>query len=52
MTAVLMQYPSAAPKNRALVVLGAQWGDEGKVREFYCPEIKFHFLQFYYQNDI
>mmetsp|Transcript_8305 Transcript_8305/g.17810 ORF Transcript_8305/g.17810 Transcript_8305/m.17810 type:complete len:470 (-) Transcript_8305:333-1742(-) len=25
-----MQYPSVAPKNRALVVLGAQWGDEGK----------------------
>ncbi len=30
-TLSLMQYPSAAPKNRALVVLGAQWGDEGKV---------------------
>ena len=27
-----MQYPSGYPKNRALVVLGAQWGDEGKVR--------------------
>ena len=30
---LLMQYPSVAPKNRALVVLGAQWGDEGKVIE-------------------
>ena len=40
-----MQYPSAAPKNRALVVLGAQWGDEGKVIEFSCAQFWLPFLQ-------
>ena len=33
-----MQYPSVAPKNRALVVLGAQWGDEGKVIAICCAQ--------------
>jgi hypothetical protein len=40
-----MQYPSVPPKNRALVVLGAQWGDEGKVIVFCCA----HFLIFFFE---